>query len=75
VAYQLAGLAGLRYNEIRTLTWADIDFDKAPARITVRAKNAKSKREDSIPISDELAAALLAWRESEKTRLRRGSSG
>jgi len=71
VAYQLAGLAGLRYNEVKTLVWADVDFDRAPARITIRARNAKSKREDVIPTSDSLAAALLAWHDAEKARLGR----
>ena len=55
--------------EIKTLAWADVDFDKAPARITIRAKNAKSKREDVIPICDTLASALMTWREAEKARL------
>lgn len=47
VAYQLGLLAGLRFNEIKTLVWGDFNFDRAPARLTIRAKNAKSKREDS----------------------------
>jgi len=71
IAYQLAGLAGRRYNEVKTLCWGDIDFDKAPARITIRAKNAKSKREDTIPISDALATALMRWFDAERDRLGR----
>jgi len=71
IACQLAGLAGLRYNEVKTLCWGDVDFDKAPARITIRAKNAKSKREDTIPISDALATALMRWFDAEKARLGR----
>ena len=64
VAYQLAALAGLRFNEIKTLTWADVNFDRAPAQITIRAEHAKSKREDTIPITDSLAQELLDWRDT-----------
>ena len=71
IAYQLAALAGLRFNEIKTLTWADVDFDKAPGRITIRAKNAKSKREDSIPMCESLSSALMAWFETQKARVGR----
>lgn len=63
VAYQLAALAGLRYSEVKTLLWGDIDFGRAPARLTIRAENAKARREDTVPISQSLAAELLAWRD------------
>ena len=66
MAFRLAALAGLRFNEIKTLVWADVNFDRAPAQITIRAENAKSKREDRIPISDSLADMLLDWRKTQR---------
>lgn len=71
LAYQLAALAGLRFSEIKTLAWADIDFDRAPATITIRAKHAKSKREDTVPIPDDLATELLAWHDATKAEFGR----
>jgi len=71
MAYQLAGLAGLRFNDVKTLTWADVDLDRGPGILTIRAKNAKSKREDTVPLCGALAEALLAWYESERGRLGR----
>lgn len=71
IAYQLGALAGLRFNEIKTLQWGDLNFDRAPAQLTVRAKNAKSKREDTVPISDALARELLDWRYAKAAELGR----
>ena len=71
LAYQLAALAGLRLEEVRQLVWADINFDVAPARITIVAENVKSKREDVAPVPDSLADELLAWRDATAAHLGR----
>ena len=62
VIYEVAALTGLRLNELKTLEWQHINFDRAPAVITIAAQHAKSRRADSILISDALARRLLDWR-------------
>lgn len=56
--YMVALRTGLRRNEIRTLRWSDVLLDGEQPRIVVRASNAKSKREEAVPLSDELASEL-----------------
>ena len=64
LVYMLAAWTGLRRNEIRQLTWADVHVDSEPGRITLRAQTTKSKRADSIPVHPQLAKELRAWRPS-----------
>ncbi len=60
--YRFAALTGLRRNEIKTLTWANLDLDSEVPTVTVEAKNAKSRRRDSVVMQVELAEDLKAWR-------------
>ena len=62
LAYLLAAWTGLRRNEIRQLTWGDVQLDTLPAKIVLRANTTKSKRADSLPIHPQLADELRAWR-------------
>jgi len=62
LVYLLAVWTGLRRNEIRQLTWGDIRLDTLPGHILLRARTTKSKRADSLPIHEQLADELRAWR-------------
>jgi integrase len=48
---------GIRWNEARLLTWNDLDLKRRV--LVVRAEHAKSKRERSIPLSEDLAGRLM----------------
>ncbi len=54
--YQLAAETGLRSNEIRSLKKSSFDFDKC--EIVVKAGYSKRKREDTLPLKPEMAAAI-----------------
>jgi len=62
MVYMLAVWTGLRRNEIRQVTWGDIHLDTVPGHILLRARTTKSKRADSLPIHEQLADELRAWR-------------
>lgn len=49
---------GARWNELRQLTWRDVDFDRSV--LTLRAENTKSRRSRSIPIRPDLLDRLRA---------------
>jgi integrase len=65
LVYLLAAWTGLRRNEIRQLTWADVNIDTVPGRIMLRAKTTKSKRADAIPVHPQLADELRVWRRAD----------
>lgn len=47
---------GIRRGELSSLTFDDIDFDRAV--VTIRAENAKGKREREIPLDAEMLATI-----------------
>ncbi len=57
LVYRLALGTGLRYNEIYTLKRGDITLETHP-HITVKASNAKNKKAQTVPLSEELAKEL-----------------
>jgi len=57
LVYRLALGTGLRYNEIYTLKRGDITLETHP-HITVKARNAKNKKAQTVPLSEELAKEL-----------------
>lgn len=64
VAIRLGLYAGLRAGEIFGLRWTDIDFGRGS--LTVRRSFAgppKSGKPRNVPMPDELAQALSAWRQ------------
>ena len=61
IIYRLGAQIGLRPKEIRTLTWADLNLGEK-ASCTVQARNAKSKRTDTVPLFPEVAGALRNWK-------------
>lgn len=56
LAYRIAVSTGLRAGEIKRLTWGDVDFVHARARVT--AKSAKSRREQTVELHAVVLAAL-----------------
>lgn len=49
---------GARWNELRQLTWRDLDFERAV--LTLRAENTKSRRARSIPLHEGFLVRLRA---------------
>lgn len=49
---------GLRLGEIERLTWSDVDFHESIIRINI----SKSRKAQSVPLSEALARELLDWR-------------
>lgn len=62
LVYLFAAWTGLRRNEIRQLTWGDVQLETLPAKLVLRANTTKSKRADALPIHPQLADDLRAWR-------------
>ncbi len=54
--YLTAVMTGLRRNELKHLIWADVDFENQTLR--VRMNVAKAKREDIIPLHNQVIDAL-----------------
>ncbi len=60
--YQTLILTGLRRGELADLRWADLDLDDTQAWLTVRASISKNGKEETLPLRNDLAQALKAWR-------------
>jgi len=56
--YQLALTTGLRQNELRSLTRSSFDLDADSPTVTVQAAYSKHRREDTLPLRADTAAAL-----------------
>ena len=56
--YQTLIQTGLRKGELASITIGQLDLDSAPPRITLHAEDEKNGRGATIPLNDELAAAL-----------------
>ena len=69
--YRIGILLGLRTNEIRTLTWGCLQLDISIPEYTIKPENAKSRREDNIPINSGLVLALKTWRKLRTKELGR----
>ncbi len=54
--YLTAVMTGLRRNELKHLIWADVDFEKQTLR--VRMNVGKAKREDIIPLHNQVVDVL-----------------
>lgn len=67
----LALYTGLRWGEVCGLSWADVDLESTPATVTIRRsyqgapKNAASAA--TVPLHDELATLLAAWKKERAT--------
>lgn len=56
--YRMAIETGLRYNELRTLTRADLHLGGEQPTVTIQAKNAKNRKSDTLPLRPRLADML-----------------
>jgi len=56
--YRLAVQTGLRANEIRSLKRSSLDLESGAPTVTVPAKSSKRRRDDVLPLREELAQAL-----------------
>ncbi len=68
VFYALAYTAGLRYGELFSLTWGNIDFERGVVKIenrrgtpTMPAFHVKDKEARTIPLPDHTQRLLLEW--------------
>jgi integrase len=64
IGFRLGLFAGLRAGEIFGLRWSDVDFGRGT--LTVRRSfhgPTKSGKPRTVPMPDELAQALLAWKQ------------
>jgi integrase len=65
---ELSLQTGLRQNEVYSLEWRDVDFEKR--RLTVRGDVAKSGSTRYVPLNDEAVRILTTWRDQgERTGL------
>ncbi|MCZ7645818.1 MAG: tyrosine-type recombinase/integrase [Planctomycetota bacterium] len=63
LAYRLGSMLGLRFNEIKTLSWGCLNLDASPPTCALRPENTKARRQDLVPIVfDELVQALRQWK-------------
>lgn len=67
VLVQLLADTGLRKNEACSLRWAD--YDSAARRVVVRAENAKTRRERTVPVSGDMVRVLRKYRDNLPERL------
>ena len=63
VVYLTAAHTGLRRKELRTLAWADVSLDSPNPHVAVRAKNAKNRKLQPLPLHPEVVMALKKLRE------------
>ena len=61
VLYLIAGTTGFRANEIATLTENSFDFEATPATVKIKAENAKSKKEATLPLHPYTALKVSEW--------------
>jgi hypothetical protein len=62
LVYYTAARSGLRSEELRQLTWADVRLESDPPTLRVREVTAKNKKEEYVPVVPELAERLLNYR-------------
>jgi integrase len=58
--YALLFFAGLRREELRQLTWANVDFDRRVIRVVGGKKRARNES-DEVPMLGDLKAILKQW--------------
>ncbi len=59
--YRTLVFTGLRLNELRTLTVAQLDFSPGAEMIRLEAKNEKNRAGSTIPLRSDLTAELRDW--------------
>jgi integrase len=66
VVYLTAAHTGLRRKELHTLVWADLFLDSPNPHIVVRAKNAKNRKLQPLPLHPEVVIALKKLQEERR---------
>ncbi len=62
IIYFTAARTGLRWEELRQLTWGDVRLEANQPEILVRAETAKNKTEEPVMLVPEIVEALQAHR-------------
>ncbi len=61
--YKTLVLTGLRRGELAGLRWGDLELDGPQGWLTVRASTAKNGKSETLPVREDLARDLRAWRD------------
>jgi integrase len=62
IVYLTAARTGLRQEELRQLTWGDLNLEGEPPFVVVREASAKNKKEERVPLLPEVVEALRSHR-------------
>ena len=65
IIYFMAARTGLRQEELRQLTWADVNLEADAPFVVVREWSAKNKKEERVCLVPEIVDALRAYRASD----------
>lgn len=61
--YRLAVETGLRFRELASLSWADLNLEGKSPTVRVQAAYAKNRRSDTLPLKPTTAPILERWRD------------
>ena len=64
--YRMAAYTGLRASELASLTTRSFRLESKPPVVTVEAKDAKGRREETVPIPSHLVEVLRPWLAGKK---------
>jgi integrase len=67
ITYFTASRTGLRREELKQLTWADVHLATPVPHVVVRAETAKNKKEESVCLVPEIVEALKAHRRKDSS--------
>jgi integrase len=65
IIYLTAARTGLRQEELRQLTWADVSLEAEPPFVVVRECSAKNKKEERVLLVPEMVEALRSYRPAD----------
>ncbi len=69
MAYWTAAATGLRWNELRSVTFGAVRLDADTPHIVLHARDEKARRGAQIPVQADLAAALRLYLAERRSRL------
>lgn len=69
--YLFAAYTGLRLGECKQLVWSDLRLDTEKGDVRVRARTAKNRREQQVPLLDSVRRRLLEHRQRTRDALAR----
>ena len=64
IIYLMAARTGLRQEELRQLTWADVNLEADAPFVVVRESSAKNKKEERVCLMPEIVEAVWSHRTS-----------